>query len=234
MSISRMTATVTCPECGTEARFSLFSTIDAGRTPALREAILDRSLQRERCGVCGTAVRPPPAFMYFDRQCGLWIAAHAWAQRSTWQDWEERARVNFQTVYESGSSIGKQLHAGPVRARVTFGWEALREKIVVAEQDIDDVLLEIWKFRCAKAGGAAADAPDGEWRLLTVSQESVVLATIAPESEQIVEQTRLAREVFEEGMAAAATEGALRKRLEPGIFVDILRLETASPGRDGV
>jgi hypothetical protein len=217
-----MSLAVPCPNCGTAVRFSLLSSIDAGRDPDLREAILNRTLQQKPCEACGGAVRPPPAFMYFDRDCGLWVSAHAWTNRDAWQDWEERARTNFQTVSESGSSIGKQIQAGPVRARVTFGWEALREKIVAAEHGIDDVGLELWKFHHAKTEGGAGR----EIRLLSVSGEHVVLAQIAPETEQIINETRASRNEIDERLKSS-TDRAVRKRLEQGLYVDVRRLATS-------
>jgi len=221
MSISRMSLAVSCSNCGTAVRFSLLSTIDAVRDPGSREAILDRTLQQKPCEICGAAVRPPPAFMYFDRNCGLWVSAHAWANRDAWQDWEERARTNFQTICESGSSIGKQIQAEPVRARVTFGWEALREKIVAAEHGIDDVGLELWKSHQAKAVGGV----EREIRLQSVSSEDAVLAVISPESEEITEEMRVPRNVFDE-RTKSSTDRAERKRLEQELYVDVRRLAT--------
>lgn len=222
MSISRMSLAVPCPNCGIAVGFSLLSTIDAGRDPDLREAILDRTLQQKPCEVCGAAVRPPPAFMYFDRRCSLWVSAHAGTSRAAWQDWEERARTNFQIIAASGSSIGKQMQAEPVRARVTFGWEALREKIIAAEHDIDDVGLELWKYHQATAAGAS----EGECRLQAISGEHAVLAVIAPESEEIIEEMRVPRNVFDQRMKSSV-DRAVRKRLEQGLYVDVRRLATS-------
>lgn len=228
MSISRMTLTVPCPNCGSEIEFSLLSTIDGGRNPELRAAILDRSLQQKSCEVCRKAVRPPPIFMYFDRGSSLWVSAYAWADRDAWQEREERARTNFQTVYDSGSSIGQQMRAGPVRARVTFGWEALREKIFAAEHGIDDVLLEICKRQWIQARLTPPGTPGAEHRLTAVSGNVVILSQITPGSEEIVEKMRISHAEFEWQMQAAGAQIALKERLEQVFFVDVHRLETAS------
>lgn len=228
MPISRRTLDVLCPNCGARNAFSLLSSIDAGRDPRSRTAILDRTLQQQPCAVCGTAVRPPPAFMYFDSRSRLWVSAHAWSNRAAWPEWEERARTNFQTIREAGSSIGKQMQAGAVRARVTFGWEALREKIIATEGGLDDALLEAYKQQRNAAELERRQLPVGESRLLTVAGDHVVLGRIAPDSERIIEETSIPRTVFDQHMQAAAADGMLRQQLQQGLFVDLYRLAIAS------
>jgi hypothetical protein len=227
-SIRRMSRVVPCPQCGSEVSFSLLSSIDAGRDPDLRRAILDRSLQQKPCRACGTAVRPPPAFMYFDRRCNLWVAAYAWEKRAEWGHWEQQTQENFETVYRSGSSIGRQMQEAPVNGRVTFGWEALREKIVAADLGIDDVSLEICKRHWTEAEIDRPDTQNTECRLLGVTSKNVVLGQIAAESEQIISQRKIERALFEEQLAAGGRDRALRKRLTRGMFVDVARLRVKS------
>lgn len=224
MSISRMTSVVRCPRCGTENTLSLLSNVEGDRRPEQRQAIVDRTLQQTPCESCGELIRAQPALVYFDRGQDLWIACYTWGQRAEWHAREEQAQQNFQVIYNSPSSIADRMRERPVRARVTFGWEALREKIVAAGLGLDDVTLELFKWHSSQ-DSQTRENDGSDLRLLDGDADCLHLGRMGSDGEEIAEMWTMSRAGYDSLNANEPRFQALRDELSKGMYVDLQRVK---------
>lgn len=221
MEIS-LTEVLACPVCRREARFAPVSHIDAERRPELRQAVLDGSLQRQVCPDCGTAFRMQPDLWYVDRGRSQWIAAFSWEKLRRWRECEQHAHKMLERTTGPADRTA-------LTPRITFGWNALREKVLLVDEGLDDVALELCKYELA------ASLPDGplaagtEMRLLRIDNGDLWMATIHGDSEQILSRTQLQQSQY--ATVAADDSPArrdLRTRIAAGLFVDVQRLTIES------
>jgi len=218
---------VGCPACGTEMPFKAVRSVNADRRADLRAAILDESFQRTTCGACGTLFRLDPDFAYIHAGRGQWIAARPLARLADWKAQEAEARDAFDRVYGSEAPPGVQAIGRQVVPRITFGWAALREKLVVVAHGLDDVTVELAKAAVLRASGEAP-AGSSELRLAGVDADdrSLVFAWLRSADETAEgPMKRLPRETYD-SVAADADGGwrELRQRVDAGLFVDLGRL----------
>jgi uncharacterized protein YbaR (Trm112 family) len=217
MEIS-LTEVLACPVCRREARFAPISHIDAERRPGLRQAVLDGSLQRQVCPDCGTAFRMPPDLWYVDRGRGQWIAAFSWEKLRRWRECERHAhKMLARTIAPEGRTA--------LTPRITFGWSALREKVLLAEEGLDDIVLELCKYELAGGPPDERLAAGTETRLLRIDNGDLWMATIQGDSEQVLSQAQVPQSQY----ATVAADDSpsrqdLRTRIAAGLFVDVQRL----------
>ena len=217
--------TLPCPGCGAGVPFDAVFSVNADRSPALRASILDESFQRSTCPDCGTAFRLEPDFNYVDHGRALWIAAKPLHRLPHWQEEEAHALRLYERVYGAGGSpfmrnIGKTL-----RRRLTFGWAAVREKLLADEHAIDDAALEVCKSVVLRNSASAPVGLGAELRLLRVTDADLVLAWMRSQDESTAQTLKAARALYDQ--IVADEEGvwaALREELSAGPFVDLNRL----------
>jgi hypothetical protein len=221
--------TLACPACGAEMPFKAVRSVNADRRSDLRAAILDESFQRTTCGLCGIVFRLDPDFAYINADRGQWIAARPLARLADWKQQEAEARDAFDRVYGSGAPPGVQAIGRQVVARITFGWAALREKLVIQAHGLDDVAVELAKAAVLRASGEVPIAGN-ELRLAGVDGDdrSLVFARLHSADEAEVSMKRLPRAAYD-GVVTDADAGwrELRQRLDVGLFVDLGRLMLA-------
>ncbi|MGI6260737.1 MAG: CpXC domain-containing protein [Acutalibacteraceae bacterium] len=125
------TRRIACPCCGKEIEASVYPIVNIKRSPQLREKILDESLFRSECSVCGKPFRLISRCLYHD---------------------EEK---NFM-VYLIPGFHGKKLETGGISqeypefstaaCRVVSNLNQLKEKILLMEFGVDDRAIEIAKL----------------------------------------------------------------------------------------
>ena len=98
MSIFR-TVEVTCPSCDGMVVFNLVHSVNADRRPDLRDAILNRSFQRQPCPSCGYEFRVEPEFSYMDMRRGQFLAVWPSVGVEEFEAYEERSRKSFEHAY---------------------------------------------------------------------------------------------------------------------------------------
>src|SRR4051812_24232435 len=98
MSIFR-TVEVTCPSCEATVRFDLVHSVNADRRADLRDAILDRSFQRQPCPSCGYEFRMEPEFSYMDMGRGQFLVVWPSQAVEEFEAYEERSRSRFEQAY---------------------------------------------------------------------------------------------------------------------------------------
>jgi hypothetical protein len=227
MSLFR-TFSVSCPSCGAAVEFSVVNSVNADRRPDLRDAILDGSFQRQNCPNCNDSFRVEPEFNYLDVGRNQWIAAFPLSKLGEWQQWEDHARVVFDKAFGAHASGPAQSIGADLKTRLTFGWAALREKLVAAEQGLDDVTLELCKIAMIRGLEDQPLANHTELRLYGFEEGDFVMGWIVATSEFPVDMMRVPRSLYDEIAADAEGWQELRNELSTGMFVDAQRLMIAA------
>ncbi len=222
--------TLACPVCGREARFPAVRSVNADRRADLRAAILDGSFQRTTCVECTTTFRLEPELSFINADRGTWIAARPLTRLADWPEQEREAAEAFERVYGATASPVVQAIGRSVRPRVTFGWAALREKLVIDAQRLDDVTVELAKAAVLRLSPDAPIARGHEMRLVGVDADdgALLLAWLHAASEAVDERKRYSRDGYDAIAADADGEWSdLRRELTAGPFVDLGRLTLA-------
>jgi hypothetical protein len=220
------TTTVSCPGCGADVPFDAVHSVNIDRSPALRDRILDESFQRTACPKCSTEFRLEPDFNYVDHGSALWIAAKPLHRLPHWKEEEDLAQGLFERVYGARGSVFMQNIGKTLRRRLTFGWAAVREKLVVDDHALDDVTLELCKSAVLRNSPSAPVGLGAELRLVAVAEDqALVLGWMHSQDESVAQTVRVARSLYEQ--IAEDAEGAwaeLREELSAGAFVDMNRM----------
>jgi hypothetical protein len=216
-----------CPGCGVIMSFDLSASVNADRRPDLRQEILADTFQCVPCGSCGVLVRLPPALTYMDVGRGQWILVKPASALGEWTDLERIARETFDLSFGSGASRPARQIGQRLCPRIVFGWPALREKLLVVEEGVDDVVLELLKLAVLRniTGAPLNDA--SELRLVDVTDGVLTLAWLLAETGDELSTLELQREALDEIAADAEGWAALRQRLTAALFVDVGRLMLA-------
>ena len=217
-------AEVPCPACGATLSFDLCASVNADRRPDLRVAILDATFQRAVCASCGGTTRLPPALVYFDMARGQWIIAKPASDYADWAQLELLARETFALSYGKDAAAPARRIGARLRPRVVFGWAALREKLLAAEEDIDDVILELLKLAILRDVSGAALNDESALRLIDADGDTLTLAWLISETEELLSTLEVPRTALADIAAAADAWAPLRDKLTAALFVDGTRL----------
>jgi CpXC motif protein len=216
--------TLGCPACGTAVEFQAVHSVNADARPDLRTQILADTFQQQTCSKCGKTFRLDPEFNLIDTQRGEWIAAAPLGKLTQWKALEDHAKAVFERAFGEDAAEGAQKIGKKLRPRITFGWPALREKLVAIDNDLDDVTLELCKAFILRSVDSPV-AADTELRLLSASPAELAFGWLRPADESPGPSMRVARSLYDQ--IAADADGAwedLRDELSAGLFVDVNRL----------
>lgn len=146
------TRDVVCPRCQHDIEAWLARGIHATRRQDIRDDILARTFEHVRCDRCSADLEVEHQLVYTDFERRQWLYVCTEADRGDWSAWEARLARDVSRKLDEHSPLVAGLRAG-LRARVVFGYEELREKLVVWDAGIEDALAECLKIR------AFADEP---------------------------------------------------------------------------
>ena len=213
--------TMTCPACGGAVSFDLVHSVNAGRRPDLRVAILNRSFQRQACPSCGTEFRVEPTFTYLDLPRKQFLGVWPVSSIDEWEAHEERTRGAFDMAFGPGSD-GALLAEG-MTARCVFGWLGLNEKLIAQEHGIDDTELELAKLATLRVMGDVKVGPSREFRLVGATDDELIVGWLRTSNETIDGEYSVPRQILSDIDAAPDTWAALRADVAGGTFVDYRR-----------
>ena len=228
MSIFRKVS-VNCPACGAAVEFNAVFSVNVDRRQDLRDAVLDGTFQREDCPHCSKAFRLDPELTYVDVGRGQWIAAFPVAKQAQWRELEQNVRALFSKAYgEKASAVAREIGAG-LKARLVFGWTALREKVYAADQGLDDVILELTKAAMVRGLDHPPTGPGTELRLLSIEGDTLLVAWLNAADESARELLRVPRSLYDEIAADTSGWAGLQEEISSGPFVDLDRLLVPAP-----
>ena len=219
---------VPCPSCGKEADQAVNFSVNADRRPDLVDEILDGGFQRLTCPHCDTEFRLEPELTYLHAEAGQWILVKPAGEIDQWADMERIADVLFEANYGAGASRGARELGASLSPRVTFGWPALREKVVCKNEGIDDVVLELLKMALLRTDKAPPISDAVELRLYGVYGDELRLGWIDAGTEEVHQTLDLPRQAYDDIAAHPERWEALSGELTEGAYVDMNRLLVAS------
>jgi hypothetical protein len=225
MSIFR-TIEIDCPACGTPVSYSLVHSVNAGRRPDLRDAILDGTFQRETCPSCERPFRLDPEFIYIDLPSRLYVGVWPANQRSNWRDCAARTRATFEEAMGARAPAEARELAQGVDVRVVFGWHALVEKILARQAGIDDRTLEVAKLAVMRSEEEVPMPGSAELRLVALRDGDLMMSWVGAVrggDDEPPPLLRVPRQLIADIEADAATWSAARERVADGDVVDFQR-----------
>lgn len=116
---------VRCPKCGRTEPVVVHRSVNATLNPELKAGVRDLSLNWHRCGECGTGTPTADHVLYHDMRRSLMVSSS--------------------TAGPMAPPVPGQMRHYTLR--VVDGPVPLAEKVAVFENDLDDMAVEIVKFR---------------------------------------------------------------------------------------
>ena len=215
---------VTCPLCREVVNTSAAGSINADRRPDFREDIMNNRFQDISCPNCGTDFRLEPDFNYLDVGHGQWIAGFPARRIDEYDLAETEAQEIYDASYGPGARPAAQDVGQLLTMRVTFGWPAVREKLLIRDLGLDDVTIELTKLDIMRRLPEATLAPGIELRLAGMDGPMMSFVWIDAESEDIVQSFSADRALYDAITDKAADWAPMGARVSAGPFVDMQRL----------
>lgn len=219
-----------CPSCQGLVIMEAVGSVNADRRPDYREAILEDRFQDTTCGSCGHTFRLQPEFTYFDGQRRQWIAALPAARVTDWAAAEAEATEVFATSHGARAPAAAREVGASLDVRVTFGWPALREKLLARQAGLDDVSLECLKLDAMRTVPSAPVGIGIDLRLVVLNDTDMGFAWLRSRGEAAVKRVLIPRAAYDFVHAAQDDWAEVRAQLTAGPFVDMLKF-TLRDGR---
>ncbi len=132
---------IACPLCGREQAVELWDSIDAGRDPELREALLAGRINRVECAGCRKSFRIDKPLVYHDREQEIFIHYEPLANGRTLAE----AEKGFQAALKELERLLPD-DLSPLEVHLVVEWNELVERIYLLEEGLDARLLEHVKY----------------------------------------------------------------------------------------
>jgi hypothetical protein len=213
-----------CPSCGHLIVMEAVGSVNADRRPDLREDILQDRFQDVHCGACGKSFRLQPEFNYLDVGRGQWIAGMPAARMPAHLQVEDEVTAAFDQFYGAQAPAAAREVGEGLTVRLTFGWPALREKLLLRGARLDDVLVEMMKLDLLRHLPSAPLGPGTELRLVRATDDLLAFVWIETATEKGLQEVVLPRAAYDEMVAGAEAWAGIRAQLTNGPFVDIQKL----------
>jgi hypothetical protein len=136
---------VRCPHCGHSFVAQVASGLHISRLPAVRERIIEGRLHRFDCARCRGRVEVRVPLIYADFQRGHWIEVWPVDEIRRWRELAIACEASFHRVIERGAPILRE-QVKLFRVRIVFGYDELREKLLLWDAELDDVAIECVKL----------------------------------------------------------------------------------------
>lgn len=212
--------------CGAALEMKVADSINASRHPHLREAILDGSLHRYRCELCGNDLVLDRELFYFDFPRRQFFCVFPVADLPRAAERGRAAHEVFEKVVRREAPEAVRATADDFFVRVCFGYDELREKVLCDEHDISDLALEHLKLRLLVSDPRFAASSIGTLWLARVDEHERLYLVPAPlEPAPLLPPIVVERDIYDD--IAAPGDGALyaaRPGLASGPHVSLLRL----------
>jgi hypothetical protein len=137
--------TFACSRCSAPIKARIAVSINAERSPQLRDAILKRYLHTYNCAACDAAVVVETEFLYIDMGRGQFYGVYPPGALSRSRECAEVVAAAFERTLGKGAPKKMANWGRDFQCRVCFGLEELREKIAIARDGLDDLTVEALK-----------------------------------------------------------------------------------------
>lgn len=212
---------IACPSCGELVTMPAVGSVNADRRPDFRDAILDSSFQNATCGACGDSFRLQPNFNYLDAGNQQWIAGLPANRMPDYLATEDEVTALFDTSYGKSAPKAAQDVGDSLDVRVTFGWPAMREKIFIRQNGLDDIIIEMLKLDFLRRLPKAPLAPGTELRLVGIQDDELRFHWVDSTTETVKSGIAVLRSAYDSIASHPDAFAKLRSRLETGPFIDM-------------
>jgi hypothetical protein len=216
-------ASVKCPNCEHPVLMEAVGSVNADRRPDLRQSIINSSFQDVTCGECKTVFRLEPTFNFLDVGRSQWIAAMPARQLPDFLEIEAEVQKLFEDSYGATAPRPAQEIGKGLDLRLTFGWPALREKLLLKDLGLDDVLLEMMKLDLMRRLPQAPFESGVEMRVTGREDDTLSLSWIRADTEETLSGITLSIALYRNIEANAEAWAPVRASLVAGPFVDMQR-----------
>lgn len=116
----------------------LADSVNATRSPEVRQRILDGQFHRFRCPACSRLLTVERPFHYTDLKSGSIIRVHPPQDAHRWKEASDE-------VNNDAACLPEKIASEKRLVRVVFGLGELREKLIAQDAGIDDRVIELMK-----------------------------------------------------------------------------------------
>lgn len=132
--------------CGTPLTVTVADSLNAGRHPHLKQALLDRVLHVFRCDACQRLLVIEKDMAYFDFERRQFFCVYPRTERPRAAELGrevKRAHATWMTELAPPfiTALGREF-----LVRACFGYEELREKVVIDDAGLSDLVIEALKI----------------------------------------------------------------------------------------
>ena len=213
-------------QCGATLELKVAESVNAGRHPHLRDAILDGTLHRYRCDVCARDIVLEREMFYFDFARKQFFCVFPVADLARAADKARETAELFDRVVQREGPEVVRAAADQFFVRACFGYDELREKLLCDEHRLSDLALEHLKLRVMISDPRFAQHSIGTLWLARVDEAQRLWFHPAPlEPGVSFPPVVIERAIYDD--VAAPGDGALynaRPALASGPHVSLLRL----------
>ncbi|WP_435140326.1 CpXC domain-containing protein [Pseudopelagicola sp. nBUS_19] len=219
-----------CPSCEAPIEMMAVSSVNADRRPDFRDDILENRFQDVTCAACNTQFRLQPEFNYLDAGRGQWIVALPSSRLRDHLGVEDEADALFDASYGEKAPAAARDVGENLNRRVTFGWPAVREKLLLRAHDLDDAVIEMVKMDVLRRIPEAPVREGVELRVVAVHETAFDMLWLETATEAPVTQMSVPRSIYTAIVAVPDDWAKLRARIDNGPFVDMQKT-FIGPGR---
>lgn len=212
---------LTCLKCQHVYAMDVVASINADRRPDLRDEILDNKFQDTTCPACGNSTRMEPMFSYMDVGRGQWLACMPARDLATYRTGEADAKSLFAKIFGADAPEESQEVGDSLQPRITFGWPAVREKLLIRELGFDDVVVEQMKLDLIRRLPEVSLAPGVELRLVAKDADTLRFHWVDSTSEDVTAELSVDRELYDAIDDDKEGWAEIRTLLTDGYFVDM-------------
>ena len=134
-----------CARCDSPIKARVAQSVNAGRHPHMRRAILRRIFHLFACQACEAPNVVETDFLYIDFERRQFFGVFPPEASVRARACAEQVVSAFEQAFASAAAKRSGADGGEFQVRVCFGLEELREKILAAEEGLDDLTLEALK-----------------------------------------------------------------------------------------
>ena len=218
------TMTLNCPACSKPMEFDVVASVNADRRPDLREEIIAESFQGKVCPACKAEFRLDPQMVYFHVAKGLWISVYPVSRLPDWPQLEQQAKTTFALAFGDRAPGAARQIGRTMKPRLTFGWAGLREKVIAADYQLDDVALEMAKSLLFRTLDRPPLSPGTEVRLVALAGDNMEFGWLELVTGKVVEILTVPRALYDGIVKDPKPWEPLRNDLTEGLYVDVFRL----------
>jgi CpXC protein len=216
---------VQCPNCDDTREREVTTSLNASRSPEVRDAIIAGTFQVFTCEVCGHPVVYTGEFPFLDLDRGQFIGVFPLSYETDWRRYEERTAASFsRSLGADAPPVAQSLGEG-VEVRCVFGLPALREKLIAADAGLDDRLVEAFKLSLFETVAGLPFEARRRPRLVVADADTLVFAIPADPSDPDQDALRLPIERTRyDDFVGTADRDELLAAMAPGAYVDTGRV----------